>query len=272
MSLPIVKAHAYGNDFLLTAEQQAASYDPASLARATCDRHLGIGADGLILYREAPEGASMRLINSDGSRAEVSGNGVRCLAAFLVQRLGADRPRDAPTRNLTIVTDAGAKSLTLLDIRDGRYYFRAAMGTPESFRQMPIEAGGEKVEAVALWMGNPQCVVLGRLPDTSRFERLGPALERHEAFPAGTNVEFAEVVSPREVRILIWERGAGPTLSSGTGSCAAAVVAARYGGAERAVNITSPGGSQHVDWREDGVYLTGWAEILMEGAWLPGPS
>ena len=117
-------------------------------------------------------------------------------------------------------------------------------------------------------MGNPQCVVLGPLPEHERFNRLGPALATHPMFPAGTNVEFASIESPGRVRILIWERGVGPTEASGTGACAAAVAAIAYGGASREVAVHSPGGVQHVAWREDGLYLTGWAEIVADMEWL----
>src|SRR5205807_5095514 len=116
-----------------------------------------------------------------------------------------------------------------------------------------------------LSIGNPQCVILGPLPDPPRFQRFGPALSTHAMFPAGTNVEFAHVESPDRVRILIWERGVGPTTSSGTGSCASAVAAAAHGGAARELDVVAPGGTQHVEWREDGIYLTGWAEIVLEG-------
>jgi diaminopimelate epimerase len=142
------------------------------------------------------------------------------------------------------------------------------MGRPTGLSQASLDAAGEHVSACVLNMGNPQCVVLGPLPDRSRFDRLGPALATHPAFPAGTNVEFADVVSPDLVRILIWERGVGPTESSGTGACAAAVAAAAFGGAARDATVEAPGGSQHVSWRDDGVHLTGWAELLFEGAWL----
>jgi diaminopimelate epimerase len=106
------------------------------------------------------------------------------------------------------------------------------------------------------------------LPDPERFHRIGPLLSTHAMFPAGTNVEFAQVEKPDLVRILIWERGVGPTTSSGTGSSASAVAAAAHGGAARSVDVVSPGGTQRVEWREDGVYLTGWAEMVMEGQWF----
>jgi diaminopimelate epimerase len=119
-----------------------------------------------------------------------------------------------------------------------------------------------------LRLGNPQCVVLGTLPDPERFARLGPALATHPMFPAGTNVEFAQLETPDRLRILIWERGVGPTSSSGTGTSASAVAAIAHGGAGREIAVVAPGGVQRVEWRDDGVYLTGWAEIVLEGEWL----
>jgi diaminopimelate epimerase len=142
------------------------------------------------------------------------------------------------------------------------------MGLPRDLRQMTIEAAGEALQAAVMDFGNPQCVVVGELPAETRFHRLGPALERHGVFPAGTNVEFARVESPSRVRILIWERGVGPTQSSGTGSCAALIAAASYGGAARDAEVVAPGGTQRVEWRDDNVYLTGWAEVVFEGTWL----
>jgi len=256
------KAHAYGNDFLYVLEQDVVGVDAVKLAQAMCDRHEGIGADGLILYTRTPAGASMALLNADGSRAEVSGNGVRALGALLL--------RDDPHERVETVieTAAGAKRLTRIG-RDGtRQTFRASMGAPLNLVQQTITAGGESVAAVTLNMGNPQCVVLGALPDDNRFRRLGPGLATHPAFPEGTNVEFASVEAPDRVRILIWERGVGPTASSGTGSCGALVAAAAYGGAARDASVIAPGGTQRVEWLTDNVYLTGWAEVVCDGVWL----
>jgi diaminopimelate epimerase len=264
----IAKAHAYGNDFLyVPAEEVERHADPAALARAVCARHTGIGADGLILYRETVTGGSMRLINADGSPSEVSGNGVRGLAALLARARGLSS-MTGPTTRLAIETDAGLKTLDLVD-RDGsrRFCFRAAMGHPEGLRRIRLEVAGEVVEAGALSVGNPQCVVLGPL-DPARLARLGPALQSHRAFPHGVNVELAEIEAHDRTRILIWERGVGPTSSSGTGSCAAAVVATAHGGAARAQDVVAPGGTQRVEWLEDGLVLTGWAEVVLEGEWL----
>ena len=277
--LPVGKAHAYGNDFLLVPEASLSQTDAApprhsspaasdggtvrDLAIALCHRHHGIGADGLILYTLRTGGATMKIWNADGSPSELSGNGLRCLAALV-----AHTQRLAIGASVTVDTGAGVKTLELLGREGERYTFRAAMGLPEDLRQISIPVGGESVKASVLRLGNPQCVVLGSLPDSERFNRLGPALATHTMFPAGTNVEFAHVEAPGRVRILIWERGVGPTSSSGTGTSASAVAAAAHGGAAREVDVIAPGGTQRVEWRPDGVYLTGWAEMILEGGWL----
>jgi diaminopimelate epimerase len=261
--LKIVKAHAYGNDFLLVAERDLGARDRVEVARATCDRHHGIGADGLIVYRLTAEGAAMRLLNADGSPSEVSGNGVRCLAAW-VARTAVDAGAEAD--EIRIDTDAGSKRLTLVERSGGRLTFRAAMGPPEAIGERELVVAGETVRAVTLRVGNPQCVVLGDATENV-LHRLGLALATHPAFPGGTNVEFAVVEAPDLVRIVIWERGVGPTLASGTGACAAAVAAAAYGGASRDVRVSAPGGAQRVEWRDDGLYLTGWAEVILTGEW-----
>ncbi len=266
--LTIWKAHAYGNDFLYVraAEVAARGEDAVALTRAVCARHTGIGADGLILFTHAGRSASMRLLNADGSPSEVSGNGLRGLAAILAEEVDL-----AAGESLSIVTGAGPKTVTLVERGPaaGRLVFRADMGQVEQLRQLTLDAAGETVAAVALRVGNPQCVVLVDRLDEARLHRLGPALQQHPAFPEGVNLELAVVESPARVRILIWERGVGPTESSGTGSCAAAVAAAAHGGAGRSLDIEAPGGTQRVEWAPDGrVWLTGWAEIVLRGAWL----
>ena len=259
----IVKAHALGNDFLLVQEQDVPpAADRAALARDLCARHRGIGADGLITYADGPRGARMQLLNADGSYSEVSGNGVRCLAAWL-----ARTRQMQPGHTVDIETDAGIKTLELLAIDGRRLTFRAAMGQPEAVRLQTLDVDGAAVEAVTLRVGNPQCVVLGEVSE-SRLHGLAARLAVHPAFSDGSNVELAAVDAPDRVRILIWERGVGPTEASGTGACAAAVAAMAYGGAARDVQVTSPGGVQRVEWRSTGLFLTGWAEVVLEGRWL----
>ncbi len=258
--IPIVKGHAYGNDFLLVAERDAEGHAPQPLAQAMCHRQTGVGADGLMLYELEHGRARMRLFNADGSQSEVSGNGLRCLAALAV--------REQPTlRSVAIDTLAGTKTLELVARDRDALTFRAAMGQPRDIRLLDLDVEGERVAAVALSVGNPQCVILNDPLDASRCHRLGRAIERHPAFPNRTNVSFVHVEAPDRIRILIWERGVGPTMASGTGACGAAVAAAAHGGAAREVDVMSPGGTQRVDWREDGVYLTGWAKLVLEGVY-----
>jgi diaminopimelate epimerase len=259
----LVKAHAYGNDFLLVAAADlAASTDPpADVARRLCDRHLGFGADGLLAVDEAGETPRMSLLNADGSPSELSGNGLRCVAAWLAMR----RESDAGA-TVAVETDAGAKHLTLLQRERMRFTFRAAMGPPQDVREERLDVQGAPVPVVTLRVGNPQCVVLGPATD-ARLHGIAAVLAVHPRFPEGTNVELAEVLSPERIRILIWERGVGPTSSSGTGTCAAAVAAAAYGGAARVMQVDAPGGSQSVEWLPDGLWLTGWAELVGRVHW-----
>lgn len=263
----IAKAHAYGNDFLFVPFDEVEGLALDQLSRRLCERYTGIGGDGVIFYTALPDGtARMRLVNADGSPSELSGNGLRCLAALVLHQRGPDAPA---ITTLRVDTDAGWKTLTLAGRTGSKYTFRAAMGAPERITQETLDVAGEHLPVVILTMANPQCVTLVQaLPDRARFERLGPALATHSRFEAGTNVEFAVVEAPNRVRILIWERGVGPTHASGTGACASAVAAAVAGGAGRDIDVEAPGGTQRVEWRDDGVYLTGWAEVLFEGEWL----
>jgi diaminopimelate epimerase len=266
VELELAKAHAYGNDFLYLASGDLGRGDGPDLARVLCERHTGVGADGLILYRPSSGGAAMRLYNADGSPSEVSGNGVRGLAALMCWK--AVQEGTAAPSSVTIRTDAGDKHVAILASTPPRFVCRAAMGDPTELRQEVLDVGGTAVPVVVLRVGNPQCVVLEPALDEARYRRLGPALERHAFFPEGTNVEFAAVEGPGRVRILIWERGVGPTLASGTGACAAAVAAVAYRGAARDVEVVSPGGTQRVEWQESGLFLSGWAEVLWEGRWI----
>lgn len=260
--LTLIKAHAYGNDFLLAVGVDPdAVGDVADLSRRACDRHHGIGADGLVFVDETPGGGRMRLRNADGSPSELSGNGVRCVGAWIAWTRAL--PNGA---QVTVDTDAGPKRLTLVEHQGRRFTFHAEMGAPEELRQTSLDTDSGSVKVVTMRIGNPQCVVLGPATE-ARLHSIASSLAVHPHFPSGTNVELAEVLAKDHVRILIWERGVGPTASSGTGTCAAAVAAAAYGGAARAVLVSAPGGSQTVEWTDEGLSLTGWAELVGRIDW-----
>jgi diaminopimelate epimerase len=275
--MKLAKAHGLGNDFLLV-EAEAVPGDPAAWARRLCDRHTGIGADGLILYAVAGGGARMRLLNADGSAAEISGNGLRCLAAHLAAR------RLLPARHV-VTTGAGPREAEVVGLGSGRYRVRTDLGAPvfesrsiptaleppqERVVDHPLEAAGSVVRVTACSLGNPHCVVfLDAPPDDARLARLGSALETHAFFPRRTNVELVTVVSRTELRLRMWERGAGYTRSSGTGAASAAAAAALTGRAERSVRVVCDGGVLEVEWPEGGaVRQVGEVEILLEGEWL----
>lgn len=257
-----MKAHAFGNDFLLMQRSDAASMaDVPAFARRVCDRHRGVGADGLMVLAPTETGAASTLWNADGSRAEVSGNGVRCAAAWLAHERAL-----APGGTLVIDTMAGPKRLSLLEAQGLRFTFRAEMGPPTDVRRETLDVGGELVTCIVLRVGNPQCIVLGPATE-QRLRTIAAKLAVHPFFPEGTNVELVQVIDPHHVRILIWERGVGPTEASGTGACASAVAAAFAGGASRDVMVESPGGTQRVEWTPDTIWLTGWAEIVGTADW-----
>src|SRR4029453_5347108 len=203
--LAVSKAHAYGNDFLFVPADQVEGLRLDELSRRLCDRHAGLGGDGVIYYTIAPDGtAQMKLVNTDGSPSELSGNGLRCLAALVLYR--REQLRRAPMTEVRVDTEAGWKTLSLISRQEGRDTFRPAMGQPDRVVEEQIDAAGETLTVTTLAIGNPQCVALMKaLPDVGRFHRLGPALSTHPRFSHGTNVEFAVVESPERVRILIWE-------------------------------------------------------------------
>ena len=257
-SVPFVKATACGNDFILI-EGKFTPPDAASFTRTICERHTGVGADGVEwLYPADDENADLRirLINADGSPAEISGNGTRCVAAWLAAERGLNSPR--------IATDAGTKTATLLR-RDGNSFeFETKMGKGIVEKELTLDVGGKTLRGLQVAMGNPQFIsFVERFPDD--WQRLGAAASTHGQFPEGTNFEFVKIVSPHEIEIRIFERGAGETMSSGTGSSASAVAAISTGRVKSPVKVVAPGGSQTVTYENDEVTLTGPAQILCRG-------
>jgi diaminopimelate epimerase len=260
MTIPFTKAHGAGNDFLLTPAEQVPDIDLPSTARAICDRHTGIGADGWILIR----GSSIRLFNADGSEPEISGNGTRCVAALLIDR---DHAAGREVDQVTILTGAGPKHLRLLR-RDGhRFWFEMNMGSPVyDGRQIRcnIPLSGAALEVTILNVGNPQCVVfVETFPEN--WAALGAEIEAHPQFPQRTNVSFVRVIDAHTIETRFYERGAGVTLSSGTGSTGAAVAAILRKVAASPITVRTPADeSLQLRW-DDSVYLAGPAEIVGTG-------
>jgi diaminopimelate epimerase len=256
MPIPFTKAHGAGNDFLLTPADQVPDIDLPSIARAICDRHTGIGADGWILLRDT----TIRLFNADGSEPEISGNGTRCAAALLINKGQA-------VDQVTIHTGAGSKHLRLLR-RDGRrFWFEMNMGSPvfdasEIRSTIPLKTGHQEV--TILDVGNPQCVVfVENFPEN--WEALGAEIEGHPRFRKRTNVSFVRPIDAHTIETRFYERGAGVTLSSGTGSTGAGVAAILRKVAESPLEIQTPAGeSLQLRW-DNSVYLTGPAEIIGAG-------
>jgi len=263
MKIPFTKAHGAKNDFLLTWQSDAPDADLAAIARAICDRHTGVGADGWMLVAppsDADAEGAIQLYNSDGSVAEISGNGTRCAAAFLIRHGHA-------AGVVRIRTGAGIKTLRTLRRAGLTFEFEMNMGTPRIAAprfELPLSTGPRDV--TLLDVGNPQCAVP---VDTFDFDwrKMGAEIESHPHFPNRTNVSFILPVDRHRIDVRFYERGAGETMSSGTGSTGAAVTAVSRGVAESPVEVMTPAGSIHL--RIDGdVYLTGPAEIIAEGEFL----
>lgn len=275
-TLRFAKLHGTANDFIYVDAREGFPGDPGTLAPRLCDRRRGIGADGLILVeRAASSDADCRMVvyNADGSRAEMCGNGIRGLAKFVRDR---DLVHADPLR---VETDAGVKTLhTELNGQGRVARVTVDMGVPVwDGPSIPVAADGEIIErpldvdgrpyvVTCLSMGNPHCVVFTHDLAGLRLEEIGPRFARHRFFPRGVNTEFVRVAGPERLEMRVWERGAGETMSCGTGACAAAVAAARTARSARRTIVALPGGDLEIDWRpDDRVLMTGDAVDVFEG-------
>jgi diaminopimelate epimerase len=271
------KAHGLGNDFILVAEADAPA-ERAAWARRLCDRHRGIGGDGVMLHALVPGGVRMFLLNADGLPGDISGNGLRCLAALAVRNGWA-------TPEHTVETVVGPRAVAVEAVGPTTYRIATDMGRPrlgssdvpialdpprEPVIAHPVEVLGRTVAVTATSMGNPHCAVfLDQPADDALVTSLGPALENLPLFPRRTNVEFVTVVSRREIRVRFWERGVGPTEASGTGSASAVVASILNGHTDREVRAVCDGGVLEVRWPAgESLHQIGEAEILYEGDWL----
>lgn len=260
MKIPFTKAHGAMNDFLLTWLDEAPEGDHAAMARAICHRHTGIGADGWMLVarpEDAEADGAIQLYNSDGSMAEISGNGTRCAAALLVKHGYAPGV-------VRIRTGAGLKRLRLLRRGDLEFEFEMNMGRPEITAarfELPLSTGPRDV--TTLWVGNPQCAVPVEDFDFD-WRAMGAEIERHPQFPNRTNVSFIRRVDSHTIDVRFFERGAGETMSSGTGSTGAAAAAIARGFVTSPVHVRTPAGVIEIRQEED-MFLTGPAQIIGEG-------
>ncbi|NPV90265.1 MAG: diaminopimelate epimerase [Firmicutes bacterium] len=273
--------HGLGNDFVIMNFMLGEpNRDWAEEARQICDRRFGIGADGLVLLLPSDVAdLRMMIMNPDGSEAEMCGNAIRCVAKYVYEKGLID------DISITVETGAGVLVPELVwgDLADDTdFKVRVDMGKPvlapvdipvavEGDRAIARELtlDGKAITYSAVSMGNPHCVVFVPDLESVDYYRLGPALEQHPLFPKKTNVEFVQVVNPSELKVRVWERGAGETLACGTGACAVAVAGVLNQYSDRRVKVVLPGGSLDIEWAEDGrLFMTGPAENVFEGNWL----
>jgi diaminopimelate epimerase len=280
--LKFVKMHGCGNDYIYVVADRARPADPAALARRLSDRHFGVGGDGLIMLAPSKSAdVRMEMYNADGSRGDMCGNGIRCVA-----RLHHERSAH-PHNPLLIETDAGLKSVALR-LEGGRVAAATVdMGEPIlEGREIPVAADGRVIDhpldaagrswrITAVSMGNPHCVVFVDdeaifALDDSEFARLGRQFEHHPFFPRRVNTEFILPMARNALKMRVWERGSGETLACGTGACASLVAAMLTGRAERRATVELRGGRLEIEWRERGaganhVMMTGEAVEVFSG-------
>jgi diaminopimelate epimerase len=275
--LEFTKMEGTGNDFILLEALKRVPGGLPALARKLCDRHFGIGADGLILILPSKKADyRMRIFNADGSEAEMCGNGIRCFAKYLYDHrltrkkglkietlAGIIRPR--------LIARAGKVSGVKVDLGPPRLASKEIpIGGPSRARVVreKLAVLGGKQEITCVSMGNPHCVLFRDALDGLEIEKLGPAIESHKIFPRRTNVEFVQVISPANLRMRVWERGVGETLACGTGAAATLVAAVLNGKARRRAALALLGGRLQVEWDEktNHVFITGPAKEVFRGA------
>jgi diaminopimelate epimerase len=256
--LPFTKASACGNDFLIIHAAHAPA-DLAHLSRRLCDRRHGIGADGVEwLFPDLEADVLARLFNADGSEAEISGNGTRCVAAELCARTGKE--------HLTIRTGAGPKTCRLTRREGATFEFETDMGPPVVGEQISIQINSAQVVGTNISMGNPHFVIFVD-EFHAGWQRQAALIGAQPQFPQGTNVEYVAVRGPKEIEIRLFERGVGETESSGSGSCASAVAAVASRRVSSPITVIAPGGPQTVRWDKH-VYLTGPATLICRGEFI----
>ncbi len=271
--IPFTKAHACGNDFLIVTEEAAFGNNWADLSRRLCARNTGVGADGIEFFAwTGPKSGRIRLHNADGSVAEISGNGTRCVAAWMACERNLQ-----PGDDLEIITDAGVRLCHLNGVNSDRKFtveVTTGMGVPMFAARTVKLSSGMSIPGFEVSTGNPHFVIVVDIdefdPNDTSWHEIGAEICRHKDFPQQTNVEFVRVVNNREIEIRIFERGVGPTTSSGTGSSASATAALASSGCISPLTVVAPGGAQSVSWDGPGneLWLTGSASLIARGeAW-----
>lgn len=282
-SIPFCKAHGLGNDFLIIEESALEMRDIGSLAQGICARHSGVGADGVVvLGRSDSCDATFRIFNQDGSEAGLSGNAVRCAGTYLLDRRARLGEVAAEGQRVALETRVGVRDLFFQRRAERAWIFRTEIGVPsfaaadvpftppgappEPVVGYPLPVGDKAVYVTVLSMGNPQCILFTDDFEALDWRGLGARLERHPYFPDRANIGFVRVVEEGAIEARFWERGAGHTLASGTGSCACAVASHLAGNCGRRVKVLLERGAMDVNWRDDGmVELTGPAVLVSEG-------
>lgn len=282
MGLKFTKIHGAGNDFVLfNLLEQHLPEPPAEMAKKICDRHFGVGADGILLVLPSdPYDYTMRTINADGSEAEMCGNGIRCFAKYVFERGMIKK------KKIHVETKAGLIIPEVItDTKDDAVvtHVKVNMGEPrllkgeipvrgnpdEKAQDMTLAVDGKTYAINCASMGNPHCVFFVDDVKTAPVTTLGPKIERHEMFPKRTNVEFVQVVNDSHVNLRVWERGAGETLACGTGACAAGVISMMKKGLKNDITVSLPGGDLQISWEGKGdVFMTGPVEKVCDGELL----
>jgi diaminopimelate epimerase len=276
MAIEFTKYHGLGNDFILI-DNRAANKPIITPEQAVklCDRHFGIGADGVIFALPGQDGTdyTMRIYNSDGSEPEMCGNGIRCLAAFLADLEGMSRTKD--TYRIHTLAGVITPQLTFDGIRVDMGVPRLLAGeipttiAPADSKviNQPLEVAGQTWDVTCVSMGNPHCITFVEDVAAIHLENIGPQFEHHSVFPQRTNTEFIQVVNRNYLKMRVWERGAGITLACGTGACASLVAGVLTLKCDRIATIELPGGPLEIEWSEadDRIYMTGPAERVFTG-------
>ncbi|KJZ19454.1 diaminopimelate epimerase [Loktanella sp. S4079] len=261
--LPFMKMHGLGNDFVVVDERGITPIVDATLAKRIADRRWGVGFDQLAVLSDHDDSdVHLTFWNSDGTTAGACGNATRCVARYLMDETGKDALRITTDRGMLFAQDAGDGQTSINMGHPQLLWNEVPLAHEMDTLRLPIEG-----EPSATGMGNPHCTFFVDDAEAIDLAQRGAEIEHHPLYPERTNVQFASVIGPNHLRMRVWERGVGITQASGSSSCATAVAAARRGITGRNVRIDLDGGTLHIDWRDDGVWMTGPTAHVFDGKW-----